>query len=318
VPPAALEVTDLVKRYGALTALDGVTFTAPAGRITAILGRNGAGKTTTVDICAGVRTADRGTVRTLGLDPATVRDGLRDRVGVMPQTGGSGAAGIYPSIRPMEAVRLFAAFYARPQDPRVLIERLDLASVAGTPWRRLSGGEQQRLSLALAIVGRPELVFLDEPTAALDVAGRQTVWALLRDLRDNGTTIVVTTHALDEAQRNADDVVVIDRGRVVAAGTPVELIAARPVERRLTFDAPAGLPVDELASALPSSAAVSEPRPGHYVVTADVDPALVAAVTAWCASRGVLAEQLSTGAGTLEDLFLSLTGGAVTGDGASG
>src|SRR4051812_39629190 len=226
----------------------------------------------------------------------------------MPQTGGSGAAGIYPSIRPLEAVRLFGSFYSQPHDAHALLDRLDLASVAATPWRRLSGGEQQRLSLALALVGRPELVFLDEPTAALDVAGRQTVWALLRALADNGTTIVVTTHALDEAQRHADDVVVIDRGHVVAAGTPTELLAVRRVERRLTFDAPAGLPLDDLAAALPPPATVTEPRAGHYVVAADVDPTLVAAVTAWCASHGVLAQQLSTGAGSLEDLFLSLTG----------
>ena len=302
----------LVKRYGTLTALDGVTFAAPTGRITAVLGRNGAGKTTTIDICAGLRARDGGTAQLLGRDPATDRGSLRARVGVMPQTGGSGAAGIYPSIRPLEAVRLFASFYGQPHDPRALLDRLDLGSVVNTPGRRLSGGEQQRLSLALAIVGRPELVFLDEPTAALDVAGRQTVWALLLDLRDNGTTIVVTTHALDEAQRHADDVVVIDHGRVVAAGTPAELLAARPTERRLTFDAPPGLPVDELASALPTTATVAEQRPGHYVVTADVDPSLVAAVTAWCAQRGVLAEQLSTGAGTLEDLFLALTADGAT------
>jgi ABC-2 type transport system ATP-binding protein len=307
VPASALEVENLSKRYGGVTALDGVTFTATTGRITAVLGRNGAGKTTTVDICAGLRVADGGTARIFGLDPSRDRVVLRPRVGVMPQTGGSGAAGIYPSIRALEAVRLFASFYAQPHDPHALLDRLDLATVASTSWRRLSGGEQQRLSLALAIVGRPDLLFLDEPTAALDVGGRQTVWALLRDLRDNGTTIVVTTHALDEAQRHADDVVVIDRGRVVASGTPTELLAARPNERRLTFDAPAGLPVDELAFTLPSSATVTEPRPGHYVVTAAVDPALVAAVTAWCASRGVLAEQLSTGAGTLEDVFLALT-----------
>jgi ABC-2 type transport system ATP-binding protein len=308
VPSAALEVTDLVKRYADLTALDGVTFTAAAGRITAILGRNGAGKTTTVDICAGLRAADAGTVRVLGRDPVEGAAAIRDRIGVMPQTGGSGAAGIYPSIRPVEALRLFSSFYAHPHDRAALLAHLGLADVAATPWRRLSGGEQQRLSLALALVGRPELVFLDEPTAALDVAGRRAVWELLEQLRDNGTTVLVTTHALDEAQRHADAIVVIERGKVVAAGTTAELLAGGATQRRLTFDAPSGLPVDELAAALPVAAEVVEEHPGHYVVTADVDPALVAAVAAWCATRGVLAEQLSTGAGTLEDLFVSLTG----------
>ena len=312
MPTPALEVANLTKRYGATTALAGVTFDAATHVITAILGRNGAGKTTTVDICAGLRPADGGAVRVLGLDPRRDSVALRAKVGVMPQTGGSGAAGIYPSIRPIEAARLFASYYAHPHDPDALLDRLDLTGVATTPWRRLSGGEQQRLSLALALVGRPELVFLDEPTAALDVAGRRTVWALLEELRDNGTTVLVTTHALDEAQRHADSVVVIDRGRVVAAGTPGELLAERPVERQLSFDAPAGLPVEELAGALPSAASVTEASPGHYVVHASVDPALVAAVTAWCASHGVLAEQLSTGGGSLEDLFVRLTG-----DGAS-
>ena len=312
MPPAALEVTDLTKRYGATVALDGTTFDAPAAAITAVLGRNGAGKTTTIDICAGLRQPDAGTVRVLGLDPRHDLAALRARVGVMPQTGGSGAAGVYPSVRPREVLRLFTSFYATPHDPDALLDRLELTSVAGTPWRRLSGGEQQRLSLALALAGRPELVFLDEPTAALDVAGRQAVWSMLEDLRDNGTSIVVTTHALDEAQRHAEHVVVIDHGRVLATGRPTDLLAAHPQERRLTFDAPPGLPVAELAAALPMAATVTEEHPGHYVVDADVDPALVAAVTAWCAGQGVLAERVTTGAGSLEDLYLLLTA-----DGAS-
>ena len=306
MPPPALEVTNLTKRYGATVALAGATFDAPSGAITAVLGRNGAGKTTTIDICAGLRTGDGGAARVLGLDPRRDTAALRSRVGLMPQTGGSGAAGVYPSVRPREALRLFSSFYANPHDPDTLLDRLDLAAVATTPWRRLSGGEQQRLSLALALVGRPELVFLDEPTAALDVAGRQAVWTMLEELRDNGTTVVVTTHALDEAQRHAEHVVVIDHGRVLAAGRPSDLLAAQPRQRRLTFDAPPGLPTAELTAALPSAAAVAEERPGHYVVQAEVDPALVAAVTAWCAGRGVLAERVSTG-GSLEDLYLSLT-----------
>ena len=307
MPAAALEVTDLVKRYGATVALAGATFEAPAAAITAVLGRNGAGKTTTIDICAGLRAADGGRVRVLGLDPQRDVAALRARVGVMPQTGGSGAAGIYPSVRPREVLGLYASFYANPQDADTLLERLDLSGVTRTPWRRLSGGEQQRLSLALALVGRPELVFLDEPTAALDVAGRQAVWRMLEELRDNGTTVVVTTHALDEAQRHAEHVVVIDRGTVLTTGSPADLLAAQPRQRRLTFDAPPGLPVADLAAALPASATVAESSPGHYVVDADVDPALVASVTAWCAERGVLAERVSTGSSSLEDLYLSLT-----------
>ena len=228
--PAALEVDNLVKRYGATEAVAGMSLTAPSGAVTAVLGRNGAGKTTTVEICAGLRRSDAGTVRVLGLDPRGDSARLRTRVGVMPQTGGSGAAGVYPSIRPREVLRLYASFYSTPHDPEALIERLGLQQAAATPWRRLSGGEQQRLSLALAIVGRPELVFLDEPTAGLDVHGRHDTWQLLGELRSGGTTVVLTTHAMDEAERLADHVVVIDHGRTVATGTPSSLAAGRSLE----------------------------------------------------------------------------------------
>src|SRR4051794_5244388 len=259
VPSPALQVENLSKRYGTVTALDGVTFTAPAGRITAVLGRNGAGKTTTLDICAGLRAADGGSVRLLGLDPTADRAGLRERVGVMPQTGGSGAAGIYPSIRPREAIRLFASFYAQPHDADALLDRVDLAPVANTPWRRLSGGEQQRLSLALALVGRPELVFLDEPSAGLDVHARLSMWQLLEDLRSSGVTVVLTTHTMEEAERLADQIVVIDHGRTVATGTIAELAgSAAPA---LSFEATPGLPVDHLSAALPAGTTARETEP---------------------------------------------------------
>jgi ABC-2 type transport system ATP-binding protein len=221
----ALVVRDLVKRYGATTALDGLTFDAATGAVTAVLGPNGAGKTTTVEICAGLRTPDAGAVTVLGLDPRKESSALRAQVGVMPQTGGSGAAGVYPSVNPRQALRLFAALYETPLHVEALLARLDLARVADTPWRRLSGGEQQRLSLALAVVGRPALVFLDEPTAGLDLHARRAAWDLVRELAGSGVTVVLTTHAMDEAERLADHVVIVDRGRVVAAGTPAELTA---------------------------------------------------------------------------------------------
>ena len=305
---SAVDLRGVVKSYGATRALDGLELTAPAGAITAVLGRNGAGKTTSVGICTGRLAADGGEVRVLGLDPR--RDGrvLRPRVGVMPQPAGSGAAGVYPSARVEETLRLFASFADRPHDVDALVERLDLGKVARSPWRRLSGGEQQRVSLALALVGRPELVFLDEPSAGLDVHARLAVWSLLEELRAAGVTVVLTTHAMDEAERLADHVVVVDAGRAVAAGPVAEL--ARGQEPVLTFDAPAGLPVTELESTLPAGAQAHEERPGRYVVAGRVDADVVAAVTAWCASRGVLAERLDTQRRSLEDVFLSLTGGA--------
>jgi ABC-2 type transport system ATP-binding protein len=211
------------KRYAATTALDGLSLTAPAGAVTALLGPNGAGKTTTVEICAGLRRPDAGTVRVLGVDPTRDADQLRARVGVMPQTGGSGAAGIYPAVRPRDALRLFANLYANALDPDALLDRLDLTGAADTPWRRLSGGQQQRLSLALAIIGRPSLVFLDEPTAGLDVHGKHATWSLVEELRAAGVTVILTTHAMDDAEKLADHVVIVDRGRAVASGTAQEL-----------------------------------------------------------------------------------------------
>ena len=216
-------VEGLEKRYGATTALAGLSLTAQPAQVTAVLGPNGAGKTTTVEICAGLRRPDAGNVHVLGLDPTRDGDRLRAQVGVMPQTGGSGAAGIYPAVRPREALRLFANLYAEPLDPEALLERLDLTGAANTPWRRLSGGQQQRLSLALAIIGRPSLVFLDEPTAGLDVHGKHATWSLIDDLRAAGVTVVLTTHAMDDAERLADHIVIVDRGRAVASGTPQEL-----------------------------------------------------------------------------------------------
>lgn len=211
------------KRYGATTALAGLSLSAPTAAVTALLGPNGAGKTTTVEICAGLRRPDAGSVRVLGLEPARDVEALRTQVGVMPQTGGSGAAGIYPAVRPREALRLFSNLFANPLDPDELLERLDLTDAGNTAWRRLSGGQQQRLSLALAIIGRPSLVFLDEPTAGLDVHGKHATWSLVEDLRAAGVTVILTTHAMDDAEKLADHVVIVDHGRAVAAGTPDEL-----------------------------------------------------------------------------------------------
>ena len=219
----------LERRYGAVEALRGVTFEAPAGAITAVLGPNGAGKTTAIEICTGQRRRDQGSVEVLGRDPA-VRDPVwRARVGVMPQPAGSGASGIYPAARVRETLEQFAAMYADPLPPDPLLDRLGLAKAAKRPWRRLSGGEQQRLSLALAIVGKPELVFLDEPSAGLDVEGRIALWELLEELREAGVTVVLTTHAMDEAERLADHVVIIAAGTVRATGSLRDVTGSRPL-----------------------------------------------------------------------------------------
>jgi ABC-2 type transport system ATP-binding protein len=289
MPATALEVDGLVKRYAGRAVVDGLSLTVRPASVLALLGPNGAGKTTTVEICEGFRRQDAGIVRVLGRDPGD--RALRPRVGVMPQSGGA-----YPGLRAEEMLRLVASYAAHPLDVTDLLDRLGLDDVRRTTYRRLSGGQQQRLSLAMAIVGRPELVFLDEPTAGLDPQARRATWELIEALRADGVTVVLTTHLLDEAERLADDVVVIDAGRVVAAGTVAELTQGGG---GLRFRATPGLDLSGLAGAV-------EERPGRYVVAGAADPHQLAEVTAWCARQGVMPEDLRSR--SLEDVFLELTG----------
>jgi ABC-2 type transport system ATP-binding protein len=299
---AAVEVVDLVKRYGDKIAVDGLSLTVPEGAITAVLGPNGAGKTTTVETCEGYRRPDGGSVRVLGLDPQRDAAALRPRVGVMLQSGG-----VYPGVKALEILRHVASLHAHPVDVDALVERLGLGSAGRTPYRRLSGGEQQRLSLAMAVVGRPDLVFLDEPTAGLDPQARRATWELLGDLRADGVSVVLTTHYMDEAEKLADSVVVVDHGRVIAVGSPREL-TERGASGTMRFTATPALDIASLAAVLPDGTVVREPVAGHYLVTGTVDPRLLASVTAWCADRHVMPEDLEIGRRTLEDVFIDLTG----------
>lgn len=299
----SIAVSGLVVRYPAgVVAVDGLTFTAGAGEVLALLGPNGAGKTTTVETLEGYRSPTSGTVRVLGLDPVADHAKLTPRIGVMLQKGG-----VYPGIRPVEAVGLFASFYSSPEDPAALLDRLGLAAVARTPWRRLSGGEQQRLSLALALVGRPEVAFLDEPTAGVDVSGRQVIREVIAELRARGCCVLLATHELDEAERVADRVVIVDHGRLLAEGTPAELMSST-VRTTIDFGAPAGLDTAALSAAL--GAAVVETRPGEYSVATEPAPATVAKLTAWLAEHDLPLGDLRAGRQSLEDVFLRLTSGS--------
>jgi ABC-2 type transport system ATP-binding protein len=295
-------ITGLVKRYGGATAVDGLTLAAGPAKVTALLGPNGAGKTSTIEICEGYRRADEGTVRVLGLDPRQDARALAPRVGIMLQSGG-----LPPAVRAGDYLRLMASFYARSLDPAALLGRLGLNGCARVPCRRLSGGQQQRLSLAAAIVGRPELVFLDEPTAGLDPQARHATWDLIVELRAAGVSVILTTHFMEEAERLADAVAIVDHGRLVAEGTPAELTGS---DGQLRFHAEPGLNTDSLLSALPGGTAAKESPEGYYVIEVEgrVDPQLLAAVTAWCAEHGVLAKDLRVESRTLEDVFLELTG----------
>lgn len=299
----AVEVSGLVKRYGSATAVNGLDLLLPAGEVLALLGPNGAGKTTTVEICEGFRAADEGTVRVLGLDPRTEGAALRARVGVMPQGGGA-----YPGVRVDEMLALVASCAANPLDPGWLLSMLGLDSAKRTPFKRLSGGQQQRLSLACALVGRPELVFLDEPTAGMDPQARRLVWDLVDALRTDGVSVLLTTHLMEEAEALADQVVIIDHGRVVAKGSPGELTTGAADDQRLRFQARRGLDLRLLKAALPEDCTTSETTPGHYVVNGEITPQVVSTVTAWCAQQGVLAEALQVSKRSLEDVFLDLTG----------
>ncbi len=297
-----VQVTGLVKRYGTKTAVNGLDLVVRAGAVTAVLGPNGAGKTTTIETCEGYRRPDAGTVRVLGLDPVADADRLRPRIGVMLQSGG-----VYSGARAAEMLRHMAKLHAHPLDVDALIERLGLGDCGRTSYRRLSGGQQQRLSLAMAVVGRPELLFLDEPTAGLDPQARRATWELVRELRADGVSVVLTTHFMDEAEALADDVAIIDTGRVIARGTPEELCRGG-AENTLRFTGRPGLDLGSLVKALPDGSGAAEPLPGTYRITGSVDPQLLATVTSWCAQHGVMPEGISVERHTLEDVFLELTG----------
>lgn len=325
VPDPAVLVRDLVKRYDGRAVVDRVDLVAERGAVTAVLGPNGAGKTTTVECCEGLRSPDAGEIRVLGLDPVDDARDLRPRVGVMLQDGG-----LPTGVRAGEMLRHVASMYAAPRDVGELTERLGLGSFARTTVRRLSGGQRQRLALAAAVVGRPDVVFLDEPSAGMDPQSRHAVWDLVRELRANGVGIVLTTHLMDEAEDLADHVYVVDHGRVIASGTTRALLAGDDRResggsaRTVRVEAEPGLDLaalrrvlDDLTGALPNRPAdtltdaawsVSEPTPGSYALVGPATPRALAVLTTWLADRDVLASRVTVGTRTLEDVFLDLTG----------
>ncbi len=292
----------MTKRYGATTAVDNLDLEVHRAEVFALLGPNGAGKTTTVEMCEGFVRPDAGSLEILGLDPGTDNAKLRERVGVMLQGGGG-----YPAARAGEMLDLVAAYAANPLDPQWLLDTLGLTEAARTTYRRLSGGQQQRLALACAVVGRPELVFLDEPTAGMDAHARIVVWELIDALRRDGVTVVLTTHQLSEAEELADRIVIIDHGSTVAAGTPAELMRSG-AENQLRFTAPPKLDLALLVSALPENYRATEATSGEYLVEGHIDPQVLATVTAWCARVNVLATDMRVEQRSLEQVFLDLTG----------
>ena len=309
--PAPVVVCDeLVIRYGDLVAVNGLSFRANPGEVLALLGPNGAGKTSTVECLEGYRPPSAGSVTVLGLDPGRDHAALVPRIGVMLQRGG-----VYPMLGPAQVLHLFAKYYDDAEDPDALVDLVGLVEVQRTPWRRLSGGEQQRLSLALALVGKPEVVFLDEPTAGVDPEGRVVVREIVAGLRRNGTCVILTTHELAEAERLADRVLIIDHGRKLAEDTPTGL-AAGTADGSIRFTTDPGIDTASLALAIGRGTAVDEQGPGIYRLrppTGTDNPAVVAALAAWLAKRGLALGDLRTGH-SLEEAYLTITGSGGTSD----
>lgn len=300
--PVPVRLRGVGKNYGPTTAVSDLDLDVQVAEVLALLGPNGAGKTTTVEMCEGFVRPDSGTIEVLGLNPIADNAQVRERIGVMLQGGGG-----YPAARAGEMLNLVAAYAAKPLDPAWLLDTLGLAESVRTTYRRLSGGQQQRLALACALVGRPELVFLDEPTAGMDAHARLVVWELIDALRRDGVTVVLTTHQLAEAEELADRIVIIDRGVAVASGTPAELTHSG-AENQLRFTAPPMLDLTLLKSALPEGYRVGEVSSGQYLVEGHIDPQVLATVTAWCARVNVLATDMRVEQRSLEDVFLDLTG----------
>lgn len=294
---SAVEVEALTVRYGALTAVRDVSFTAEAGSITAVLGPNGAGKTSTIEVCEGYRHATAGTVRVLGMNPSTSQTQLSERMGVMLQEGG-----VYPSARVADTIRHYAQLYGRGADWRALMDTVGLAEKATSTWRRLSGGEKQRLSLALAMAARPEVAFLDEPTSGVDVHGRDTIRTVVRGLAAEGCAVVLATHELDEAERLADRVVIFDRGELIANGTLGEL---RRGHDEIRFRSAPDIDLVELGRAM--DAPVASLGGGEYLIAAVTDPQVVGRLTTWLTAQGLPLTDLRAGAQRLEDVFRRLT-----------
>ena len=297
----AIVVENFSKSYGSNRVVDHLQFTVHSGEVFALLGPNGAGKTTTVETLEGYRTPDEGMVRVLGLNPIRDAAALKPQIGVMLQQDG-----LYPALTAREVLRLFASYFQHSQGIDALLERVGLSDAAKTRCRRLSGGQKRRLALAVALVGNPRLVFLDEPTAGMDPQARLATWEIIRELKQSGATVLLTTHLMDEAERLADRVAIIDHGRLIALDTPTNLTGVQNATI-VRFVAPIGLDSKQMA-ALPSAHKAEEVRPGSYVIETSDVPTLLAELTAWLRDNNITLSELRVGHGSLEDLFLRLTG----------
>jgi ABC-2 type transport system ATP-binding protein len=292
-------VENLSVSYGDLVAVDNVSFEAPSGGVTVILGPNGAGKTSTIEVCEGFRTAKSGSVRVLGLDPVSEHRALTERMGVMLQGGG-----VYPSARVRDVVSHFCALHNKGVNATQLVERVGLSNRATGTWRRLSGGEQQRLSLALALAADPDVIFLDEPTSGVDIDGRDIIATIIRELAERGTTVVLASHDMAEAEKVATHAVLFNSGRVIASGEIKSLLTSR---KHLRFTSSVGLVPAELAVSINSPViAIGD---GVYEVASEPTPQLMTRISQWLADNSHPLLGVDMGTETLEDTYRRLTRG---------
>jgi ABC-2 type transport system ATP-binding protein len=300
---AAIRVEGVEKSYGQQVAVRSLSFTVAKGEIFALLGPNGAGKTTTIEILEGYRQADKGDVEVLGLHPGRNGHELKPRIGVMLQQDG-----LYPALRAVEVLRLFSEFFVDPIPPDELLERLGLKESAKLRCRQLSGGQKRRLALALALIGKPELLFLDEPTTGMDPQARRATWDIIQEQQRQGATVLLTTHLMDEAERLSDRVAIIDRGELVALDTPAGLTQAQSAtSTEVYFTATPGLSLTELGELKGVEQAHEESEGRYTILTAD-PRSLLAELTGWLLQKEADLTELRVGKSTLEDVFLRLTG----------
>jgi len=296
--PAAIEVEGLVKRYGTLAAVDGINFSVPAGTVFSFLGPNGAGKTTTTEILEGLRRRTEGEVRVLGLDPWTEGAKLHQQIGVIPQD-----FRFFEKITPKEAIEYYRALFGTKVNPKTLLEQVALSDKANSRYDTLSGGQKQKFGLALALTNDPEICFLDEPTTGLDPQARRAIWAVIRNLKREGRTVFLTTHYLEEAELLADQVAVIDHGKIIAAGSPAEIIQTHGKPARMSVE---GSPVlaEYLRMNLGAAAVVVD---GKISVTLSNKGDALKILTA-IEESGLPWTSFTTTHDTLEDVFVRLVG----------
>lgn len=299
---AGLVARNLTKRYGAVTAVDNLSFEVEAGEIFGLLGPNGAGKTTTLEMIEGLRAPDSGECHIRGLSVQKETARVREIVGLQFQT-----ASLMEDITVQETIDLYTAFYPKALPVGELLRQFSLAEKAGALVKTLSGGQKQRLALAVALVGDPEVVFLDEPTTGLDPAARRSLWDVIRGLKDRGRTVLLTTHYMEEAEVLCDRLAIMDHGKIMAMGTPRELIRDFGSEMAVEFTAPPGGIDARVLAGLPEVTGVKVAEQQVVLYTGNTEATLIGLITHLQAA-GLHVQDLRTRTSTLEDVFLALTG----------